>query len=343
MALVACVAGCAVTGSYDFDGYAPTPADGGSGGASAGASGATSAGTGGTGQSGGAGNGGTQAGSGGKSGAPAIGGGAGNGGSGGAAQGGAGQSGSGGEGQSGTAGAGGAGQSGSGGAGQSGSGGAGQSGASGAGQSGSGGAGQSGSGGTGQSGQGGAGQGGSGGAGQSGSGGASGAGIGGAGVSGSAGSAGCAQPTTWYHDGDSDGHGTSLLSFVVSCDKPADVAGQGTWATNNDDCNDGDQDVFPGQIKYFGVPYAKAGASGNVSFDYDCDGQETPTAPIYAPNCSGLALGSCSGTGYVTYTPARSGTGVDSYCGSTHTISCVTQTVFCVAGGQVAAAALACR
>jgi hypothetical protein len=101
--------------------------------------------------------------------------------------------------------------------------------------------------------------------------------------------------------------------------------------------------TVPNQDTYFGTPYPKAGAPGGVSFDYDCDGVETPTAPTYAPNCGGLALGSCSGTGYSQYTPARSGNGIDSYCGSTHTISCVAQTVFCVAGPSTSAAALECK
>lgn len=322
VAVVVGMTGCALTGSYDFDGYeeAATPNGGG--------------GTGGSGQSG-------QAGTGGKGVGAQAGSGAG-----GAGQAGAGQSGQAGAapgGKGGQAGLGGAGQSGQAGAGQGGPGGgagqagAGQSGAGGAGgsagqsgQGGAGGAGQAGASGAGQSGQGGAG---SGGAGQSGQGGA---------AAGQAGSAGCPVPKTWYRDGDLDGHGTPLLSSVVSCTKPADEPGS-QWVDSDDDCNDGNKDVFPGQQKFFGVPYAKPGAPADVSFDYDCDGQETPTAPTYAPDCAGLALGSCSGTGYVTYTPARSGPGIDAYCGSTHTVSCVKQTILCGTGPETASAALACH
>lgn len=311
--------GCALTGSYDFDGYEESPSASGGGG------------TAGAGQSG-------QAGTAGKGGQ--AGGGAGG-------QAGAGQSGQAGAGQGGSGQSGGAGQSGQAGAGQGGQGGAGQAGAGGAGGAGNGGAGQSGQGGaggtgqSGQSGQGGAGQSGQGGGGGAGNGGAGNGGLGGAGA-GQAGSAGCPAPKTWYRDGDLDGHGTPLLSSVVACTKPADEPGS-QWVESDDDCNDGNKDVFPGQQKYFGTPYAKPGAPGDVSFDYDCDGQETPTAPTYAPDCAGLALGSCSGTGYVAYTPARSGTGIDAYCGSTHTVSCVKQTILCATGAETTTGALACR
>jgi len=296
LVVVVVMTGCALTGSYDFDGYEESPSASGGGG------------TAGAGQSG-------QAGTAGK---------------GGQAEGGAG--GQAGAGQSGQAGAG------QGGSGQGGlSGGAGQSGQAGAGQGGQGGGGQAGAG----AGNGGAGQSGQGGAGGAGSGGAGNGGLGGAGA-GQAGSAGCPAPKTWYRDGDLDGHGTPLLSSVVACTKPADEPGS-QWVDSDDDCNDGNKDVFPGQQKYFGVPYAKPGAPGDVSFDYDCDGKETPTAPTYAPDCAGLALGSCSGTGYVAYSPARSGPGVDAYCGSTHTVSCVKQTILCATGPETATGALACR
>lgn len=318
LVVVVVMTGCALTGSYDFDGYEESPSASGGGG---------TAGAGQSGQAGTAGKGGqAEGGAGGQAGA-------GQSGQAGAGQGGSGQGGlSGGAGQSGQAGAG---QGGQGGGGQAGAG-AGNGGAGQSGQGGAGGAGQSG-----QSGQGGAGQAGQGGAGNGGLGGAGNGGLGGGGA-GQAGSAGCPAPKTWYRDGDLDGHGTPLLSSVVACTKPADEPGS-QWVESDDDCNDGNKDVFPGQQKYFGVPYAKPGAPGDVSFDYDCDGMETPTAPTYAPDCGGLALGSCAGTGYVAYSPARSGPGIDAYCGSTHTVSCVKQTILCATGAETAAGALACR
>lgn len=148
---------------------------------------------------------------------------------------------------------------------------------------------------------------------------------------------------TWYRDVDKDGHGTPLLGSQDSCTQPPEEP-TAKWVLEADDCHDGNKDVFPGQTAYFGAPYALPGAPANVSFDYDCDGKESPAAMTFEPACSGLAIGACSGTGYVPYTPSRTGTGIGPYCGSTHVVSCkVFALAFCGKGDEVAAAALGCR
>ncbi len=312
--------GCAVVGSYDFDGYSAAAAVD-----AAGAAGAPSAGGGGASQ------GGKAAGA-----AGAVNGGSAQGGD--SGQGGLSQGGGGQAGQGGGAGQAGGGQSGAGQGGVS-QGGTSQGGASQGGTS---------QGGTSQGGtsQGGAGQGG---AGQGGAnqGGATqgGAGQGGAsqGGAGQGGGGGCSQPQTWYRDTDFDGHGTALLSSVVACAKPADEPNVVQWVLSSDDCNDGNNDVFPGQKTFFSTPFAKLGAPGDVSFDFDCDGAETPTAPTYAPNCGGLGS-ACSGTGYIPFTPARKGGGANEYCGSTETISCKwVLPLVCGDGAKTSASPLACK
>jgi len=49
--------------------------------------------------------------------------------------------------------------------------------------------------------------------------------------------------TSWYPDGDTDGHGASGASAVSACDAP--TTGGTAWAATDDDCDDGDADVSP--------------------------------------------------------------------------------------------------
>jgi hypothetical protein len=116
----------------------------------------------------------------------------------------------------------------------------------------------------------------------------------------------------YYHDADGDSYGGT--DTQMACEPPGP-----DWVLQGGDCDDADPQVHPGQTAYFGQPY---GVGGSVSFDYNCDGQETqdpgagPALPP-DPTCTGNPLqGPCSGpNGY--WPTARTGAGVDPYCGST--------------------------
>ena len=94
--------------------------------------------------------------------------------------------------------------------------------------------------------------------------------------------------------GDGDGDGFAAGSDAGSC---------------GNDCNDGNSDVFPGQTKYFTDSYTDA--SGNPSFDYDCDGDgtqqntrmggacQTQEPPPSCPTCERK----CGGTGWIGGVP----------------------------------------
>jgi len=75
---------------------------------------------------------------------------------------------------------------------------------------------------------------------------------------------GCEPLTTYYQDLDNDGVGGGTA--LETCFKPNGYAGLGG------DCNDGNRDVFPGQMAWFSNPYTTA--SGKTSYDYNCDGVE---------------------------------------------------------------------
>lgn len=66
----------------------------------------------------------------------------------------------------------------------------------------------------------------------------------------------------FYPDRDGDGFGSGQIVFVKH-------EGYGL-ATSDGDCDDNNPNVFPGQTAFFASPRA------NGSFDYDCDGKETP-------------------------------------------------------------------
>ena len=133
--------------------------------------------------------------------------------------------------------------------------------------------------------------------------------------------ANCASPMTFFPDLDGDGYGTQG-GVIVACEQPP-----GAWVTRAGDCNDALRDVNPEQKNFFGVGYDSRSA---LQFDYDCNGREEPDPSQFgrAPECTGLNLGACTGSGFA---PAnRTGTGVDPLCGSTALVQCkVMELVLC--------------
>ncbi|MGE0322707.1 MAG: hypothetical protein AB7S68_10405 [Polyangiaceae bacterium] len=169
---------------------------------------------------------------------------------------------------------------------------------------------------------------GSGGAGGMRDGGVAGSGTAGSGTSGAGGQSvdACALQE-WFPDDDQDGFGRSS-GAVQSCTKP-----DGKFAEHGGDCNDDNQDVFPGQTKYFAQPY-QTGA-GAQSFDYDCSQTEEGDSSQYgaAPNnCTVLMAGGCAGQGFVP--EGRSGGGINPLCGSATLRKCTWNTIMCDAVEQ---------
>lgn len=70
-----------------------------------------------------------------------------------------------------------------------------------------------------------------------------------------------------------------------------DADGDGVSAKDGD-CNDNDARVFPGQKKFFDEPYTTA--TGEKSFDYDCDGSATQEEETVA-----VCLGAASAEGEI--------------------------------------------
>lgn len=114
----------------------------------------------------------------------------------------------------------------------------------------------------------------------------------------------------WYADADNDGVGTA--SSVQSCTKPAG------HAAASGDCLDTNPQVFPGQPMSFGTSFISA--AGAESFDYDCSGVEVEEFGEHWPGACGAG---CDAFGYTPRIPARSGAGVNGYCGSTTTRQCI--------------------
>lgn len=146
--------------------------------------------------------------------------------------------------------------------------------------------------------------------------------------------ANCDAPTTYFADSDLDGFGDDATG-VASCAP----LGSG-WVTQGGDCSDKSADAFPGQTQFFSVGYA---VTGGNSFDYDCSGQEVPDATQFgaAPSCGGLAIGSCSGSGFAP--TARSGAGVNPLCGSTTLIECKASGISCGSQASGTTEAKRCR
>jgi hypothetical protein len=94
-------------------------------------------------------------------------------------------------------------------------------------------------------------------------------------------SGGC---TTYYHDGDSDGYGSSTMAGKCLCSKTGAYK-----VTDKTDCYDGNGNAHPYQAGWF------TGHRGDGSFDYDCNGSSDKHWPQVASSCT-LSLEVCSGT-----------------------------------------------
>jgi hypothetical protein len=141
--------------------------------------------------------------------------------------------------------------------------------------------------------------------------------------------------TVFFLDGDGDGYGGTTSS--TGCGPPD----TGAWVTKGNDCDDSNPMVNPGQTAYFTTGYTRSGTS-NVSFDYDCDGQETESGSNAKAACAYSGL-TCAGSGYLAATPARSGPGVDAYCGSDEAVTCSVVDLTCTAGPPVTTSPIACH
>jgi hypothetical protein len=142
-------------------------------------------------------------------------------------------------------------------------------------------------------------------------------------------------PVTFFEDGDSDGYGGTTTVFA--CAAPS----TSTWVTRGGDCDDSNAAVNPGQSAFFAVGYTPPGAT-RVSYDYDCDGQESESGNAPKASCGIVDL-SCVGSGYLVATPMRSGSGVDSFCGSVGAATCALTDLVCQAGVPYSASPIACH
>jgi hypothetical protein len=142
-------------------------------------------------------------------------------------------------------------------------------------------------------------------------------------------------PVVFFLDGDGDNYGGTTSS--KGCAPPDSRA----WVTVGGDCDDSNPTVNPGQGGYFDVGYVPTGQSV-ISFDYNCDGHESESGSPPKAACKTTGL-TCGGSGYIAATPARSGTGVDPYCGSTQEVTCAESTLSCVAGTPYATSPITCH
>ncbi len=129
-------------------------------------------------------------------------------------------------------------------------------------------------------------------------------------------------------DNDNDGYGDSA-SAMSACACPA-----GMIAPRSDgllDCNDGEHLVNPGQRGSFATPCSGC----SPSYDYNCDGMETPEYPSASTGCALVGSGSsmqCTGSGWTSGIPS---------CGDSGTLRvCIQRTfpdrVMCVDAGTSA-------
>jgi hypothetical protein len=84
----------------------------------------------------------------------------------------------------------------------------------------------------------------------------------------------CAEPV-WYRDEDGDGFGDRRAAQRAAKQPYGYVA-------NSHDCFDRSRDARPGQLKFF------SRQRGDGSFDYDCDGLETPHTTAIAAGCKSI-------------------------------------------------------
>jgi hypothetical protein len=110
----------------------------------------------------------------------------------------------------------------------------------------------------------------------------------------------------FYTDSDSDGYGSSS-TYTLGLTPSLSGYVRPVSAMGNNDCNDTNSSVNPGQTSYFEVPIA-----GTSSFDYNCDGQQTPqsyTVSTCTPD--GCGLGSDDWTEGLVSTPTSGDCGND--------------------------------
>jgi hypothetical protein len=122
----------------------------------------------------------------------------------------------------------------------------------------------------------------------------------------------------WYLDSDADRFGDDGQT-AFACTAP-----DGRWVLLGGDCDDKNADVHPAtsssQVAFHGTGYANP--LGQESFDYDCNGNEDgDPSQQEIDDCSGLLSCDQGVQGYVSRTD-RAGSGIDSYCGSTTTVTC---------------------
>lgn len=84
----------------------------------------------------------------------------------------------------------------------------------------------------------------------------------------------CAEPV-WFRDEDGDGYGDPRVSQRAA-KQPAG------YVINSLDCFDRNRDAHPGQLKFF------LRQRGDGSFDYDCDGAQTPEAVAASGGCKSI-------------------------------------------------------
>jgi hypothetical protein len=154
----------------------------------------------------------------------------------------------------------------------------------------------------------------------------------------------CGEPMTFYQDDDNDGVGADK-SPISACQPPS----SGKWVTIGGDCRDDlnkVKPVVPGDQsppEYSDAGYGDTSKPQGVSFDYDCSGNEEgdPTNAYGGePDCTGLG---CVGVGYVPVNPARSGMGINPYCGSTTIKRCKTVVLVGCSSTQETAPPFRCR
>jgi hypothetical protein len=107
-------------------------------------------------------------------------------------------------------------------------------------------------------------------------------------------------PETFYLDKDSDGYGDTNET-IQACDRPKG------YAALEGDCDDGDDEVFPGQEEF----HASA-SKGTGTHDYNCDGIEELEVPGVV-SCKGNG-GSCVGDGWSSGVPDCGDSGLLASC-----------------------------
>jgi cysteine-rich repeat protein len=134
-----------------------------------------------------------------------------------------------------------------------------------------------------------------------------------------------------YPDRDRDGYpdregGSSACSCPAGTRPPRADEEWDCW----DDPRDGGNDVHPGQQAYFDEPYdgpCADNSGGCKSFDYDCDGRDTPLYRAGPAACNVLGAGlTCSGEGYSGGVPACGANAAYLICQGGGLLQCTSKT-----------------